>query len=278
MTFAFENLVGGTGRVIGLDAASELTEAKPLFGPALIIAGESASTDELLHAPSDAIVVRSVEDFNASQFVALQHTVVTADGFDLALELLESGSLNSASSIVWNLGLPLLDTLGRLSMIGLAKDITVSTICGDTEGAVVTTSRGSGAELEFESFVAGLQVDAALSGSQNRGEYSVALSGPDVELGMLRQKLLSVLEGLSPADAKKPATGLGTDRYRTETDRSAESLRLENDLILLKRRYDALERKYTALSNSRLGALTLRLWAWKNSHRNKKITVKDDEK
>jgi hypothetical protein len=58
----------------------------------------------------------------------------------------------------------------------------------------------------------------------------------------------------------------------------ADSTRLENDLILLKRRYDALDRKYTALANSRLGALTLRLWAKKNPRQNKAISTKDGEK
>jgi hypothetical protein len=53
---------------------------------------------------------------------------------------------------------------------------------------------------------------------------------------------------------------------------------MENELILLKRRYDALDRKYTALSNSRLGALTLQLWARKNPRHNTATAAKDGEK
>ncbi|MCO4276558.1 hypothetical protein NG701_19410 [Pseudarthrobacter sp. HLT3-5] len=272
MTFAFENLTLGIDRLIGLDAATPLTANEVLPGPALVIAGASASTTELRHAPSDALIARSVEDFRSIQFVEIQHFVVTADGFSLALELLEPGHLNPASHIVWSLDLPLLESLERLNAIGLPETVTVRSIGGDMESSVVTTAGGSGLSLDFDGFRAGLEAGAKLAGGEVQGNRSDGDSETDHALALLRRKHLSVLESLSPVDAAKPVAGL-----QPETP-AADATRLENDLILLKRRYDALDRKYTALSNSRLGALTLRLWARKNPRQNKAISAKDGDK
>lgn len=272
MTFAFENLALGTDRIIGLDAAAYLTANEPLPGRALVFAGASASTAELRHAPSDALIARSAEDFRSIQFVDIQHFVVTADGFSLALELLGSGDLGPASQIVWSLDLPLLESLERLNAIGLPEDVTVQGIGGDMENSVITTAAGSGLNLEFDGFRAGLEVGATLSGHGGEATNSEAYAKIDQAFALLRRKHLSVLESLSPVDAANPVAAVNPEAP------AADTARLENDLILLKRRYDALDRKYTALANSRLGALTLRLWARKNPRQNKAISAKDGEK
>lgn len=272
MTFAVENLALGTDRMIALDAATDLIGAAPLPGPALVIAGASASTAELRRAPSDAVIVRSVEDFRSTQFVEILHYVVPADGFGLALELLESGELDSACQIVWCLDLPLLESLARLNSIGLPEDVTVRRIGGDVEQSVITTAGGSGLKLEFGSFRAGLEVCAMLLGHGGQRSSPEDHSTVGQALTLLRLKHLSVLESLSPVDAENPVAAV------PPAASTADSSRLENDLILLKRRYDALDRKYNALANSRLGALTLRLWARKNPRQNKANSAKDGEK
>lgn len=271
MTFAFENPTLGTDIAIGLDAAAQLTANEPLPGPALVLSGAAASTAELLHAPADALIARSVEEFRAIQFVDVQHFVVTADGFKLAMALLVSGDLDPASQIVWSLELPLLEALERLNSIGLPEGVTVGKIGGDMENAVVTTAVGSGLNLEFGSFRAGLEVGAKLLGCRVQ-DNSDADSTTGDAFALLRRKHLSVLECLSPVDAANPVSAIQPDASTADTGR------LENDLILLKRRYDALDRKYTALSNSRLGALTLRLWARKNPRQKAAISAKDGEK
>lgn len=271
MTFAFENLTLGTDRIIGLDAATDLTSNEPLPGPALIIAGASIPAPELRHTLSDAVIARSMEDFRSVRFIEIQHFVATADGFSLALELLEAGELDPASHIVWSLGLPLLETLARLNAVGFPEGVTVRRISGDAENSVVTTAGGSGLQLDFGSFTAGLEVGAALLGHPGWGTNPHHQLETMQALALLRQKHLSVLESLSPVDAESPAAGVAPAP-------AADSARIENELILLKRRYDALDRKYTALSKSRLGALTLRLWARKNPRQPKAISAKDGEK
>lgn len=271
MTFAIENAVLGRDSRIGLDGAADLAENRPLPGPALVIAGATASPEDLLSAPSEALIARSVEDFRAMPSVGVRHFVATANGYDVTLELLESGDLDPAAPIVWSLGLTVVATLARLSEIGLPEDVTVRRIGGEAESSVVTTARGSGLELEFDSFRAGLEVGAMLAGrgpDTDSGDYAEMCH----ELALLRLKHLSILESLSPVDAPNAAAAAHPDAP------TADTTRLENDLILLKRRYDALDRKYTALSSSRLGALTLQLWARKNPRRNKAIPAKDGEK
>lgn len=269
MTFSFENLTIGTDKIIALDAATDLTANEPLHGPALIIAGASVPASELSHTLSDAVIARSVEDFRSIRFVEIQHYVATADGFSLALELLEAGDLNPASHIVWSLGLPLLETLARLNALDFPEGVAVRRISGDVENSVVTTAGGSGLELDFDSFSAGLEVGAALLGHEGWATDPYRKQGTGQALASLRQKHLSLLESLSP-----DSTEAGTRPHVPSVD----SARVENDLILLKRRYDALDRKYTALSNSRLGALALRLWARKNPRQHKAISAKDGEK
>lgn len=271
MTIAIEDAALGKGSRIGLDGSADLAEDRPLPGPALVIAGVSASREDLLAAPSEALIARSVEDFHAMPSVGVRHVIVTANGYNVTLELLESGDLDPAAPIVWSLGLTVVETLARLGEIGLPEDVTVRRIGGEAENSVVTTARGSGLELEFDSFRAGLEVGARLEGrgpDTGSGDYAELFH----EFALLRLKHLSVLESLSPVDAPNAATAAHPDAP------TADTTRLENDLILLKRRYDALNRKYTALSSSRLGALTLQLWARKNPRRNKAIPAKDGEK
>jgi hypothetical protein len=270
MTFAFENVTLGNDRMIGLDAVAGLTENGPIPGPALVLAGPTASTAELRSAPSEALIARSVEDFRSMSFIDVRHFVATADGFNLALELLQNGGLDPASPIVWSLDLPLLATLARLHEMGLPENVTVQRIGGSAESSVVITAGGSGLRLDFDSFRAGLEVGAALAegGPGNRSEHS---STTEQAFELLRRKHLSVLESLSPVDAEPVAAA------RPQTP-GQDASRMENELILLKRRYDALDRKYTALSNSRLGALTLQLWARKNPRQNKATPAKDGEK
>lgn len=272
MTFSFDNLTLGTDRILGLDAAADLTADEPLPGPALIIAGASTPAPEVRHTLSDAVIARSVEDFRSIRFVEVQHFVVTADGFSLALDLLESGDLDPGSPVAWNLDLPLTETLERLNAVGFPEGVAVRRISGDAENSVVTTAGGSGLQLDFASFSAGLEVAAALLGHGGRATSPYYQEGTVQALALLRQKHLSLLEGLSHVDIESPAAAVGPDAP------AADGSRLENDLILLKRRYDALDRKYTALSNSRLGALTLRLWARKNPRQHKAISAKDGEK
>lgn len=270
MTFTIEDVTPGIDRMIGLDAVAGLTEEGPLPGPALVISGPTASTAELRSAPSEALIARSIEDFRSMSFVEIRHFVATAEGFSLTLELLEAGDLNPASHIVWSLDLPLLETLAKLNELGLPENVTVQRIGGDAANSVVLTAGGSGRKLDFESFRAGLEVGAAMA-EGNQGNRSDRCSTTDQALDLLRRKHLSVLESLSPVDTDPEVVA------RPQTQ-GQDASRMENELILLKRRYDALDRKYTALSNSRLGALTLQLWARKNPRQNKATPAKDGEK
>jgi hypothetical protein len=270
MTFAFQNVTLGNDRMIGLDAVAGLTEKEPLPGPALVIAGPTPSTAELRSAPSEALIARSVEDFRAMSFVEVRHFIATADGFNLALGLLQAGDLDPASHIVWSLDLPLLETLARLNEMGLPENVAVQRIDGNAERSVVITAGGSGLRLDVDSFMAGLEVGSALADG-GQGNTSVHSATTEQAFELLRRKHLSMLESLSPVDADPVAAA-------NPKTPGPDARRMENELILLKRRYDALDRKYTALSNSRLGALTLQLWARKNPRQNKATPAKDGEK
>lgn len=272
MNLANETPNMSTGRPVGIAAGIDLRASMPLAGPALIIAGASVSARELRLTSSEAIIARSAEDFRSIKFVEVQYYVVLADGFNLALGLLKSGDLNPTSQIVWSFNLPFLESLSRLRTIGFPDDVAIRGIGGHMDMSVITTASGSTRKVEFESFRAGMDVSAALWGHESLESKSGYPSEIGRELALLRRKHLSVLESLPSA-----AGGKTTSATRTEHP-VVDSSRLENDLILLKRRYDALERKYTALANSRLGAATLRIWDRNKSRRDKAMSAKEGEK
>lgn len=262
-------------RTIGLEATEDLAEAGPLAGPAVVLSSPGSAPEEILTVQSDAVIICSMHDFHAMPAVPIGHYAVTSSGLGLAMELLESGSLDPSLPILWTLQLPLFETLDKLQTVGLPHASTVHSVGGDIMNTFVVTAAGSGVTLDSESFRVGVEVGASLMRRGTDAGDAPATAWANQELDLLRRKHLSVLELLSPAAEAVPAVGSGT---ANADSRSSDTKRLENDLVLLKRRYDALDRKYAALSKSRLGALTLRMWDRRNPRNKNASTMKDGEK
>mgnify|MGYP003575139404 CR=1 FL=1 len=293
MTTAVGNSEVGTDTLIGISAGADLTGESLPVGRITVLTGAVITESEFSLLPLDAVLVRSLDDFESVGSSDTQSFLVTKSGFPLAAELLELGALSPNASITWSLQAPLNETLEKLGLLGLPERIAVDRVRGTFDKVVVGTTVDGAGRLDHESFQAGLAVTASLLGQDSVNPTSE----PDEilqELNVLRSKHLSLLEVLIPAPVEVETPMVPAEDVR----------KLEDELSLLKRRRDALDEKYrvldtehqalagkyqalgteykaldskyhvlhskyNALANSRLGKLTLRLWERKTSRANK---------
>lgn len=205
---------------------------------------------------ADIVFVRSVEEF---QQFGRKHggpVLVTNSGMNIARKLLETGGLQTRPRIFWSLSMSFSDTLRVLKSLELPETLTVCGFSGTSGKIVLETSlEVSESTAELASFMAGVKVGSLPSHSHNRGDFEFdPESDFEHELVELRGKYLSLLLAIDQSAA---------NRIQMQPDGlfgSNERRQLEDKLILLNRRYSSLERRYEALSNSRLGRITQRVW------------------
>ncbi|MGJ3189229.1 hypothetical protein [Paenarthrobacter sp. FR1] len=300
MTTAVGNSAVGTDTLIGLSAGADLTGESLPVGRITVITGAVITESEFTLLPLDAVLIRSLDDFEAVGSSDAKSFLVTESGFPLAAELLGLGVLSPKAPITWSLQAPLNETLEQLGLLGLPERIAVHTVRGTFDKVVVGTAEDGAGRLDLESFQAGLAVNASLLGR----DYVYQAPEPDEilqELNVLRSKHLSLLEVLIPApvevetpmvpaeDVRKLEDELSLQerrhealdgKYRAlETEHQTLDGRyhaldgkyqaLETEYHALESKYHVLNSRYNALANSRLGKLTLRLWERKTSRANK---------
>lgn len=220
-------------------------------GPVLCLSTGPLSREELSLIADDAYILVSVEEATEIAGLSFASVVVFADGLDLSRSLLEIGALDATGRIHWNLKAGLLATLKALDLLQLPFGVRVEGINHTDSGVVVTTAITPGGALDAESYRRGVEAGEVGASTRTRIERPTGDGPSQRETRALQEKLLLALQTMEPLiegtpDCTRPHDGIA-----------------ENELVLLKRKFDALDRKYTALATSRLGKLTLRLWARK---------------
>ncbi|MBG0739165.1 hypothetical protein IV500_07125 [Paeniglutamicibacter antarcticus] len=253
---------------VGFSRSVEVLADMELGKTIIAIVGASVSRAELQTLDSDLILVHSAEEFLASGFVAADACLVVPSGLNLARKLVADGLINFNCHLIWAFGLPVIQSLDVLQTVDLPEGSLVCGFGGLREAALLVTARNNhGTEgnqfldegYDAESFRAGIRVgvhSAALSAVHEQGAAECPshgdLSSASRLLNELRLRHLNLLQTLGPTMDAVP--------HSSELPGPPEAVQLENELILLKRRHDALERKYNSLAGSRLGRLTLKLW------------------
>ncbi|MEI2278554.1 hypothetical protein OHC50_13890 [Paenarthrobacter ilicis] len=239
MTATLINPEMGLNMPISISAGVNVTAETLSAGRTIVVTGEAMAESEYALLPLDAIFVRSVEDLGAIRFSDDQPLLVTKAGFAVAAELIKQRLLNPSSSIIWSLQAPLGETLEQLGLLDLPVDTAVQGIWGTAERSFVRTAIDSGDRLDSKSFNAGMAVDLLLRGHEARTEPA---DGDDSlhELNLLRRKHLSLLEELIPAADPLAVAALAGP--------SDSELKLNDELDVLKSRYEALKNENQALS------------------------------
>ncbi|AIY00882.1 hypothetical protein ART_1283 [Arthrobacter sp. PAMC 25486] len=234
------------------DGAETLNNAR-IHEAVLCIAPGELTRQELHLVAGDAQIIKSMDEAPSMAEASYTSVVVFAAGLELARELLQINALDGTGRIHWHLGMDLMETLEILSRLELPFGVRVESTNHAAPGTVVTTGLTTGGMLDTLSFHRGVQAGSLHRTGQTATGQATA---PDTER-LLQQKLLHTLQTIEPLiDAAPSCTGLHDGDAETQ-------------LIVLKRKYDALERKYTSLAASQMGKLTLRLWARKRRSRSR---------
>ncbi|RAX45688.1 hypothetical protein DQ354_09500 [Arthrobacter sp. AQ5-06] len=238
---------------IAISLAAQVLSTRLAAGVTVVLCVDEPSRDELQILDADLIVVRAEEDFRNLPVGTADSYLVLASGLKLAREVLEAGLVSSDDRIIWALGFPFLETLELLGSVGLPADTAVCVFAGEPSSAVVVSEACEAGRVDFASFQAGLALSEL--GSADVPQESAVVRELDSRFRELATQHLNLLQTMAPA----AAGALSTAEAR-EAPKSDDVQKMENDLILLKRRYDALNRKYNSLAGSKLGRLTLKMW------------------
>lgn len=272
-------IVDQTERALDVWAGVLILNNARIHESVLCLAVHHLSRQELNLVAGDAQIIASVDEaLDAEDGYAA--VVVYASGLELALELLQIGVLDDSATIHWHLDLDLPDTLEVLdSMSGaqLSRGMKVVGINHARSGTVVTT--GLAEKVRSGLAHAGADADSGTSPGTDKWDANSFRHGvqaasiprhQQTDLGLptaqererlLLQKLLHTLQVVEPLIDPTPSGAKTHD------------VAAEKQLILLKRKYDALERRYNSLAASQLGKLTLRLWARKSVNRHGRVTA-----
>lgn len=132
--------------------------------------------------------------------------------------------------------------------------LSLSVVETRAERTVVAFARAREGDRPIDDFVAGLRL-SDMSAARARREVEHGLRE---ENRVLRRKLLDLLAfALESAGARTEAVGEVSGPGEPDP---LSVRRLEDELIRVTRDRDALQRKYTALAESRLGRMTLDRW------------------
>lgn len=214
----------------------------------LCLAPQVLTRQELSLVAGDAQIIKSVDEASGVVEASYASVVVFAAGMELARELLQGNALDGTRRIYWHLGVDLLTTLEILAGLELPFGVRVESVNYSEAGTVVTTALTTGGMLDTDSYRRGVQ-----AGSAHRHGHPAPGQAAAPDTGtQLQEKLLHTLQTIQPLIDSAPSCD-----HPHEDD-------ADSQLILLKRKYSALERRYNSLAASQLGRLTLRMWARKS--------------
>lgn len=236
---------------IRISRHAEIVDVQRLANTLVVLCDQDPSRHELLIFRADMIFVRSREEFMNTPNIRPDAYLVLAGGLSLARDLVRDGLIESADKIIWAFERTIPESLGTLQTMRLSPSATVCAFAGSPDSAILVSEGNDEPGANMESFLMGLAV-SPLGTAPGRGGAGPSGNPHEAAFRKLADKHLNTLQSLgAPAQPGERSA----DRLE-----SADAAKLENDLILLKRRYDALNRKYNSLASSRLGQLTLRIW------------------
>lgn len=241
-------------RTMGVVESVECQSNARIQEAVLCLATGNLTRGDLRLLEGDAHILTSPEE--ATDFASDYYScvVVFPCGLGLARDLLQINALDSSRRIHWQLGKGLLESLDILAQLDLGPNVHAVGINHVEGGTVVTTALATGSLLDADSYRSGVQAGSAGNSSDGGMEGPAGSMTVHDSDRQITEKLLSMLQTVEPLSSDAPPA---CERAHDES--------AEHELALLKRDYRALERKYCSLAASRLGKLTLRLWARRRS-------------
>ncbi|GAA4030888.1 hypothetical protein GCM10023063_11830 [Arthrobacter methylotrophus] len=242
-------------------------EEFPHFTESGVICSPEDDVAALKDIPGILHIVHSMADFHALSEECQSNLVVLAGGESLLRLLAAQSGLKADTTIFWLIHKRFIDTWHAISSINLPQRSAITAFISRFESSWIVIDY-SEYYLDNTSFYNGYIAGLKFSDSIPQSENTKAV-GSEIELSKLKQKHVNLLETLGSLDLSLPRAGV------VSTEETLLTTRLENELILLKRKHDALQRKYIALSNSKLGKLTLSMWGRKRAKAAMKTDLRD---
>lgn len=222
-----------------------------ITNPVLCISAEGLEHDQITVAGDNVFIVAdssqletvSVNDYTDLLIVEPNHALVN--------RILPIVAEDTKRAIHWYFQVDLQTALEQLATLNLSSKLKLVQINFLPKAVVLSTGHHGGLAIDSESLRAGVQ--AGILAAKAGHPRHVDSHNQDY-IRELQHKLFAAL-GLISATEETNTLALDNGKVLAETDTH------DNDLILLKSKYDALERKYDSLAGSKLGKLTLKLWS-----------------
>ncbi|WP_441427146.1 hypothetical protein [Arthrobacter sp. YAF34] len=219
-----------------------------------IVCGPSSATIDLQLIPADVVLVRTAEDLAAKAVAESDAYLVVPGGLDLMSSLLRKGRISNSAQILWSFGLPVRDSLTFLGTLELPVGMVVTGFGGSANQSILRTAvQGDDVNYDVDSFRMGLE---AARLDEIRAEAQLAAEEQAAERRLLHDltaRHLNLLAALGTTGQFPPDSGPAGGTH-------SDVAELQDQLARLKRNYAVLERKYSALAQSKLGRITLKIW------------------
>ncbi|MHA7303926.1 hypothetical protein ACX80E_01560 [Arthrobacter sp. TMN-49] len=219
--------------------------------PVLCISGEGPGHDQIAVAGNNVFFVADSSEFENLSVNDYRDVLVLDPNHAVVNRILPIVTEDRNRAIHWYFQVDLQTALEQLATLNLPSRLKLIQINFLPKAIVLSTGHHGGLTLDNDSLRAGVQAGilAATAGQPRH----VASRHQDY-IQELQQKLFAALSLISDMEN---ANTLASDKGAVPTETDTH----DNELILLKSKYDALERKYDSLSGSKLGKLTLKLWS-----------------
>ncbi|MHA7178318.1 hypothetical protein ACX80D_16905 [Arthrobacter sp. Sr24] len=235
--------------VEGLDIVEIVTDAT-VYEPVLCISTTALTRQELAMIKGTAYFANSVEDIIGSNDFDYENVLIYSNALALLDNEIVRNLLQNVPRVHWHLEESLIAALTIVGNALYPTRLFVQQINFRSTGVIITTSPRSVIPADNTWFTSGIRAGKM---ETRFSEGQVVKAETTDESQFLRAKLLMALKSID----------LIVDSESSEKDSQKpihSTAEVENQLILLKNRYDALDRKYNSLAHSRLGKLTLKLW------------------
>lgn len=181
------------------------------------------------------------------------------DALEHADELLET----TADEITLTLLLPpdRPSTIEQVVGSRRGRGLSVTVVETRPERTIICLARAHDSDRPIDDFATGLR----LSDLSTAAACRQTVHRLREDNGVLRRKLVDLLTYSLASSGDRPASGSAPDPRSGSDPQTVR--RLEDEIVKLTRQRDALQRKYTALAESRLGRITLDRWERKRRRR-----------